>query len=91
MTATLWDARGAVGFIADQNAGTKGLFVDFFGRAASTYKSIGLVAIYFSVQVNQRLQVGDMAGATKNSGLAKTWGIILLALGIIGLISLISS
>ena len=32
-----------------------------------------------------------MAGATKNSGLAKTWGIILLALGIIGLISLISS
>ena len=45
------DQRGAVGFIADQNAGVKGVFVDFFGRKASTYKSIGLVAMEYEVPV----------------------------------------
>jgi KDO2-lipid IV(A) lauroyltransferase len=45
------EARGAVGFVADQNAGAKGLFVDFFGRKASTYKSIGLLAMQYDVPV----------------------------------------
>ena len=45
------DAKGAVGFIADQNAGAKGMFVDFFGRKASTYKSIGLLAMEYEVPV----------------------------------------
>ncbi len=36
-----------VGFVADQNAGDRGLFVPFFGRLASTYKSIGLLAMQF--------------------------------------------
>jgi Kdo2-lipid IVA lauroyltransferase/acyltransferase len=40
-----------VGFIADQNAGSKGVFVDFFGRKASTYKSIGLLAMEYQVPV----------------------------------------
>lgn len=35
----------ALAFIADQSAGRKGIFVDFFGRPASTYKSIGLLAM----------------------------------------------
>jgi KDO2-lipid IV(A) lauroyltransferase len=33
-------------FIADQDAGRKGVFADFFGRSASWYKSIGLLAMH---------------------------------------------
>jgi Kdo2-lipid IVA lauroyltransferase/acyltransferase len=40
-----------VAFIADQNAGERGLFVPFFGRLASTYKSIGLMAMQFDAPI----------------------------------------
>ena len=43
--------KGAVGFVADQNAGSKGIFAEFFGRKASTYKSIGLVAMQYEVPI----------------------------------------
>ncbi len=36
---------GAVAFVADQNAGDRGMFVPYFGRLTSTYKSIGLLAL----------------------------------------------
>ncbi len=42
---------GALGFIADQNAGDKGLFVPFMNRLASTYKSIGLLAQQYQASV----------------------------------------
>jgi KDO2-lipid IV(A) lauroyltransferase len=40
-----------VAFVADQDAGRKGVFVDFFGRPASTYKSIALMAMQFSAPI----------------------------------------
>ncbi len=58
---TKWDATdrmlevlnngGSLGFIADQNAGDRGLFVPFFGKLASTYKSIGLLAMNQKVPI----------------------------------------
>jgi KDO2-lipid IV(A) lauroyltransferase len=61
---TLLDKKGAavsaeehlrngalVGFIGDQDAGRKGMFVDFFGQPASTYKSIGLLAMTTKVPI----------------------------------------
>lgn len=58
---TKWDATDrmlqviqagqALGFIADQNAGDRGMFVPFFGRLASSYKSIGLLAISQNVPI----------------------------------------
>jgi KDO2-lipid IV(A) lauroyltransferase len=43
--------NGRIGFIADQNAGEEGLFVPFFGRLASNYKSIGLLAMVHEVAI----------------------------------------
>lgn len=45
------EQNGVVGFVADQNAGSKGLFVDFFGRKASTYKSIALLAMEYHAPI----------------------------------------
>jgi Kdo2-lipid IVA lauroyltransferase/acyltransferase len=39
------DNNRALSFLADQDAGQRGLYVDFFGRAASTHKAIALLAI----------------------------------------------
>lgn len=39
------ESGNPLAFVADQNAGDRGLFVPYFGRLASSYKAIGLLAI----------------------------------------------
>jgi KDO2-lipid IV(A) lauroyltransferase len=45
------ERRGHLGLLGDQDAGSTGLFVDFFGRPASTFKSIALLAIEFRAYI----------------------------------------
>lgn len=40
-----------VAFIADQNAGDKGLFVPFFDRLSSAYKTIGVLALKYNADI----------------------------------------
>jgi KDO2-lipid IV(A) lauroyltransferase len=41
------EARGHLAMLGDQDAGRRGLYVDFFGRPASTFKSIALLAVQY--------------------------------------------
>ncbi|HEX6985726.1 MAG TPA: lipid A biosynthesis acyltransferase, partial [Planctomycetaceae bacterium] len=43
--------RGLLGLLCDQDAGDRGLFVPFFGRDASTFKSIALLAMEYRALV----------------------------------------
>ena len=47
----LLDSGGVIATLADQDAGQRGLFVDFFGRPASTHKAIALLALEHRVPV----------------------------------------
>ena len=50
--ATL-DDGGTVCIIADQDAGSKGVFADYFNRPAAWYKSIGLIVVGQMVRARQ--------------------------------------
>jgi KDO2-lipid IV(A) lauroyltransferase len=41
-------AGGVIATLGDQDAGQRGLFVDFFGRPASTHKAIALLALNYN-------------------------------------------
>ena len=43
------EAGGVIATLADQDAGQRGLYVDFFGRPASTHKAIALMALEYRV------------------------------------------
>jgi len=51
------------GLVADQNGGDYGVFVPYFGRLTSTYKSIGILAMQFNATVlcgiARRLEPGE--------------------------------
>jgi KDO2-lipid IV(A) lauroyltransferase len=42
---------GGLGMVGDQDAGARGLFVNFFGRPASTFKSIALLALEYGAPI----------------------------------------
>ena len=42
---------GYLGLVGDQDAGQRGVFVDFFGRPASTFKSIALLSLEYGAPV----------------------------------------
>lgn len=44
-------AGGVLAFLADQSAGSRGMFVPFFGRLASAHKSIALLALTQNVPI----------------------------------------
>jgi hypothetical protein len=50
----------------------------------------GIVAIVYGLQVNRRLSVGDVDGATRASHLAKTWCRISVVVGVVLLLLLAS-
>jgi KDO2-lipid IV(A) lauroyltransferase len=62
---------GMLGTLADQDAGQRGVFVDFFGRPASTHKGVALLAIEHNVPIL-------VAGMPKLDGKYQIWPIDMI-------------
>jgi KDO2-lipid IV(A) lauroyltransferase len=48
---TVLQSGGKVATLADQDAGPRGVFVDFFGRPASAHKAVALMALEFDCRL----------------------------------------
>ena len=62
---------GLLATLADQDAGPRGLFVDFFGRPASTHKAVALLALEHKVPM-------IVVGAPKIDGKYQLWPIDII-------------
>ena len=49
--ADIMERRGMASLLCDQDAGRSGVFVDFFDRPASTFKSIALLALQYNALI----------------------------------------
>lgn len=47
----LLQRRGSIALLGDQDAGSSGVFVDYFGKPASTFKSIALLAMEYQALI----------------------------------------
>lgn len=69
--------RGApVAFVADQNGGDRGVFVPFFNRLTSSYKSIGLLAMQFDASIICGLARRDIPAGRAPDGLQYRFDVI---------------
>lgn len=64
---------GKVGTLADQDAGPRGVFVDFFGRPASAHKAVALMAMEFRARM---IVVGTVRRSGLNNGQIGQYDII---------------
>src|SRR5208282_4553765 len=48
---TILGKGGIIATLGDQDAGQRGLFVDFFGRPASTHKAMAVLALEYNVPI----------------------------------------
>ena len=60
----LLEKGGNLGLLCDQDAGPRGVFVDFFGSPASTFKSIALLALEYDalIMIGYSIRLPDRAG-----------------------------
>ena len=60
----LLEKGGNLGLLCDQDAGPRGIFVDFFGNPASTFKSIALLALEYDalIMVGYSIRQADRPG-----------------------------